>query len=182
MTEAWLQWGKAKKATWPFTPEVEREFPNLKDYAVTSEDDPGYNCIAFAAGDTTLYWDPEAVPEPGYYWPPGARRDDDDNEDVEALKRCFAELGYKECQDGKHEPGYRKVALYAAKIEDWTHAAVQQENGEWKSKLGRGFDIQHKPWNARSRPRTSQVAQRQPSSLGPGPLHDLYDRTVSVAL
>ena len=49
------------------------------------------------------------LPEPGYYWPPGALRDDDNN-DIEALMRCFAEIGYQECDNGDLEIGYEKIA------------------------------------------------------------------------
>jgi hypothetical protein len=39
----------------------------LTDYVITSPKDAAYNCIAFAAGDTTHKWDPGRLPEPGYY-------------------------------------------------------------------------------------------------------------------
>lgn len=83
------------------------------------------------------------LPEPGYYWPPGALRDDD-NDDIDALKRAFAQIGYQECPSGDLEPGYLKVALYAIREDDWLHAAVQEPNGEWSSKLGAGYDIRHR--------------------------------------
>ncbi len=115
----------------------------MKEYAVTSEADPRYNCVAFAAGDTALWWENLAVPEPGFYWPPGAILAGD-NQDIEALKRCFGAIGYEECAKGDLEEGYEKVALYAINKDDWTHAAVQQDNGDWCSKLGSGYDIRHK--------------------------------------
>ena len=65
---------------------VVRAFPNLKDYVVTSRQNPGHNCVAFAAGDTTLWWEPLKVPDPGFYWPPGAfRGNDNDGETCESL-------------------------------------------------------------------------------------------------
>jgi len=115
----------------------------LIDYVVTSPKDASYNCIAFAAGDTTRKWDPGMLPEPGYYWPPGALQDDD-KDDIDALKRAFAEIGYEECENGDFEPGCKKVAFYALKKDDWLHAAVQEQNGEWSSKLGVGYDVRHK--------------------------------------
>jgi len=84
-----------------------------------------------------------SVPEPGFHWPAGALRGND-NESVAALKRCFGELGYEECANGNLETGYKKVALYAIRQDDWTHAAVQDASGAWSSKLGDGFDIRHK--------------------------------------
>jgi hypothetical protein len=123
--------------------EHRRAFPNLKDsHEVTSDLDVKYNCIAFAAGDVTKVWDPNMLPEDGYHWPSAALRDND-NDDLEALKRCFAEVGYEECDNGNLESGYRKIALYAIKKSNWKHAAIQDENGKWKSKLGLGYDICH---------------------------------------
>jgi hypothetical protein len=115
----------------------------LKDHSVKSPKDTTYNCIAFAAGDTTRWWeDLLLIPDPGFYWPPGAHRDDDVGS-IEALKRCYATIGYEECTDGNLEPGYTKVALYAKTPEDYEHAVVLDENGTWYSKLGDGFDIHH---------------------------------------
>jgi hypothetical protein len=115
----------------------------LTDYVVTSWNDSGYNCVAFAAGDTTRWWEALANPEPGFFWPAEALRGDD-NGDIEALKRCFVTLGYEECGNGDLEAGFRKVALYAIDKEDYKHASIQERNGEWSSKLGDGFDIRHK--------------------------------------
>ncbi len=53
----------------------DREFPNLRAAGWTRTSEPAnYNCIAFAAGDTSRYW----WPNPFYpdasdsYWPDGA--------------------------------------------------------------------------------------------------------------
>jgi hypothetical protein len=58
--------------------------------------------------------------------------------------RAFAAIGYEERATGELEAGFQKVALYAVKTDDWLHAAVQEANGEWSSKLGSGYDIRHK--------------------------------------
>jgi hypothetical protein len=113
----------------------------LIDYIVTSPKDASYNCIAFAAGDTSRKWDPGMLPNPGYYWPPGALLDD--NDDIDALKRALAQIGFKECDNGDLEPGYQKVALYAISENDLLHAAVQEPSGAWSSKLGDSYDIRH---------------------------------------
>lgn len=114
----------------------------MTDYVVTSPKDAGTNCISFAAGDPLRKWDPGMLPSPGYYWPPEALQDD--NDDVVALKRAFSAIGYEECENGELEIGFQKVALYALKEDDWLHASLQEPNGEWSSKLGSGYDIRHK--------------------------------------
>jgi N-acetyl-anhydromuramyl-L-alanine amidase AmpD len=49
------------------------------------------------------------LPEPGYYWPPHAL--EDENDSIDALKRAFSELGYKDCENGDLEAGFQKVAI-----------------------------------------------------------------------
>lgn len=125
----------------------------MKEYAVTSSEADAYNCIAFAAGDTTRWWEP--LLEPGYYWPSGAYGEN--NYSVAALKRCFAEIGFEECSNGILEEGCTKVALYAIDADDYEHAALQEANGEWSSKLGRGFDIRHKTAECVCGPKYGQI-------------------------
>ncbi len=121
----------------------EQIFPNMTEYEVASPRDETYNCIAFAAGDTARKCDPNMLLQPGYYWPPGALRDDGNN-DISALKRVFAEIGYVECDHGDLQAGYQKVALYAVKEDSWQHAALQDATGNWLSKLGDEYDVSHK--------------------------------------
>lgn len=118
----------------------ENKFPNLAraGYRVTSSETPLYNCIAFAAGDSTQWWD-----LPPYHWP-GAIV----SEYIEGLESVFASLGYFRCQGGDLEPGYQKVALYVDSAGKWQHAARQSEDGEWESKLGPWEDIRHRTPNA----------------------------------
>ena len=65
-------------------------------------------------------------------------------ETIEAFVDAFWTLGYVPCEDGRHEPGYEKVALYAFDGTP-THAARQLTDGRWSSKLGRSVDIAHTP-------------------------------------
>jgi len=76
---------------------------------------------------------------PGYYWPPGVSREGG----VDALRSVFEGLGYEVCDSDSLEEGYQKVALYADATGSWTHAAKQEANGEWSSKLGSREDIRH---------------------------------------
>ena len=121
-------------------------FPNLRNEGFTVVDPPSdaYNCIAYAAGDTSQWWDHT----PRGYWPSFATR----SKRIESLREVFAGLGFEECEDDSLETGWQKVALY----EDhgaWQHASIQMTNGAWRSKMGRGPVIEH----------------RSPESLSGGP-------------
>lgn len=111
-------------------------FPYLRNEGFTIIDPPSerYNCIAYAAGDTSQWW----AHIPGGYWPPRATWSDS----VASLREVFSGLGYEQCDDSHIEDGYRKVALYETQGV-WTHAAVQMPNGAWRSKMGEGPVIEH---------------------------------------
>lgn len=106
---------------------------------MTSPQTPTYNCIAHAAGDQERWWDCPGFPVPGYYWPPSVRSGGESS----VLEECFKSLGYERCAGGDLEDGFEKVALYVDGDLEWTHAAKQESNGEWSSKLGKSFDIRH---------------------------------------
>lgn len=113
------------------------KFPKLKneDYNIVGDFSQQYNCIAYAAGDTSRRWDSQE----NYYWPDYATR----TSSIESLKQVFFGIGYEQCNDNKIENGYKKIALYELKG-CWTHAAIQMTNGYWRSKLGDGPIIEHK--------------------------------------
>jgi hypothetical protein len=119
-------------------PHLEGRFPNLASlgYVCTSEQDAGYNCIAWAAGDTSRNWD---CTRQGGYWPPGA----DPGETLGHLIGVFQLQGYAVCENGNLEPGFEKVALYADQDGEWQHVARQLPNGQWTSKIGELEDIAH---------------------------------------
>jgi hypothetical protein len=116
---------------------LEAYFPNLLDarFRETSPQDTFYNCIAFAAGDTSRKWWPNHAP--GAYWPV------DREETVANFEKAFETLGYKRCEDEHLEAGFEKVALYADRGGDPTHMARQLPSGFWTSKLGDLEDIEH---------------------------------------
>jgi hypothetical protein len=120
---------------------IEAVFPRQRGtaYRVTSPADRKYNCIAWAAGDTTQWWWPiqlDPLEKPS--WPPGVPR----LETLDAFREAFATLGYVVCDDDRCEAGYEKIALFALEGVP-KHAARQLTNGHWTSKLGRGEDIEH---------------------------------------
>ncbi len=120
---------------------IEQAFPGLRGtaYQVTSPQDDKYNCIAWAAGDTTDWWWPDEADNPdSAYWPPGAPR----AETLEAFRLAFATLGYVVCDHDHIEVGYEKIALFSqAGVPK--HAARQLLSGRWTSKLGPMEDIEH---------------------------------------
>ena len=112
------------------------DFPYLNDNncRVTSNNDPRYNCIAWAYGDNNRwFW-----PMKGRYWPANITRE----ETAEAFINLFAAIGYRCCDDQLFEPEYEKVAIYMLDDKP-THAARQLPSGKWTSKLGLDIDIEH---------------------------------------
>jgi hypothetical protein len=119
----------------------DHHFPNLRRIGFQRTSEPAYyNCIAYAAGDFQRRWWPgEYHPDwSDDYWPPNAPS----NESLEAFASALATVGYSRCPDDRLNAGFEKVALYA-KDGAITHAAVQQEDGAWRSKLGADEDIEH---------------------------------------
>jgi hypothetical protein len=127
---------------------IAKEIPTLRedDYEVTSQPSEDYNCIAWAAGDSSAWWSYL----PGYRWP-GTR-----SEDIESLVEVFTSLGYEECPVGDPEDGYEKVVLYAERGR-WTHASRLTPGGEWVSKLGVSVDIRHRSAASLTGPYYGQV-------------------------
>lgn len=111
-------------------------FPKLdsQNHRITSDETPRYNCVAWAANDSSRWWDPV----PGYYWPEGLPRD----ESVEAYVGLFRRLGFELCDNPEHEPGFEKIAVYG-KAGKFSHVARLLESGNWTSKLGTLEDIEH---------------------------------------
>lgn len=123
--------------------ELEEDCPALQrtTYAVTSNKDPKYNCVAFAVGDTSQWWEDVRIrgrQVKGYYWPPGA----ESSYTMEGWLRVFQIHGYVETEDRSLEIEYEKIAIYAnAGIPE--HVARQKASGVWTSKAGKGVDIEH---------------------------------------
>src|SRR4051812_39226186 len=88
------------------------------DYDVTSEPTDAYNCIAFAAGDESTWWDP--IDDEAYYWPEGAPR----AYTLDAYVRAFELSGFTRCEDDVLEEGTDKIAVYVAE-DGGVHAARQ---------------------------------------------------------
>lgn len=116
-------------------------FPGLANSAfhVTSAATKDYNCIAWAAGDSTHWWWPDPDPDnEAKYWPPEVAL----AESLDAFIAAFATLGYSPCPSEELEQGIEKIAFFAHG-EIPTHAARQLPSGRWTSKLGMREDIEH---------------------------------------
>lgn len=123
--------------------ELELDCPGLREspYQVASSRDPRYNCIAFAIGDLTHFWDDVRVGTrrvTGYYWPEEAGSADT----VAGWMSIFEIHGYEETEDSSFEPDYEKIAIYADPNGP-EHVARQKASGLWTSKMGKGVDIEH---------------------------------------
>ena len=119
---------------------LEVVFPGLvgQEFRITSPTDGSYNCIAWAAGDTTSWWWPHSD-ERKSHWPAEAPRE----RTLDAFRLAFVTLGYLSCDVEEWEEGYEKVALYVDERGLPTHAARQLPTGRWTSKLGQSEDIEH---------------------------------------
>lgn len=118
---------------------LERWFPKLRGaaYKITSPAQVDYNCVGWAAGDDSRWWEPDSFFQ--YYWPEDAPR----QYTLAAYAGAFQALGFEVCRDASLEAGIEKVALFSAPDGRSTHAARQLEDGTWTSKLGQLEDIQH---------------------------------------
>lgn len=128
--------------------ELEQCFPALTagNYELTSPKDEKYNCVAWAVGDTSNFWDDVSIKGyriKGYYWPQGVSADT-----LDGWKRVFELHGYSECNSNAFDSEFEKIAIYVDTDGNPSHVARQTETGEWTSKLGKGFDIRHKTLDA----------------------------------
>lgn len=116
-------------------------FPGLhtQDYNCTSPSSIAYNCIAWAADDTSAWWWPDDHSIGYGYWPSNVPRE----ETIEAFVAAYATLGYERCASSSDEQGFERIALYALPDGSPTHAARRLPDGFWTSQLGIFEDITH---------------------------------------
>ena len=124
-------------ATSRWTSLITGAFPNLarEGFQIIDQPSTRYNCIAYAAGDTSKWWEDTER----RYWPSHGSR----SAAIASLREVFVGLGYEQCDDSSIDDRYQKVALYETQGA-WTHTAVQMPNGAWRSKIGEGPVIEHR--------------------------------------
>lgn len=116
---------------------IVNKFLNLAkaDFRVTSPEDPGYNCVAWAFEDTSKWWEPH----PEAHWPADAP----DEVDVDSYIKLFERFGYQICNNPDLDDSFDKIAIYVDEDNCFSHIARQLSSGKWTSKLGDWEDIEH---------------------------------------
>ncbi len=124
--------GKKKQATL-----TSRYFPNSYEspFIITSVETDKYNCVAWSMLDIERWWDWEE----GAFWIEGIPK----NGELATFIHLFNKLDFEGCLDGECEPKYQKIALFSDDDIHCTHVARQLENGNWTSKLGVSYDVEH---------------------------------------
>jgi hypothetical protein len=114
-------------------------FPNSyqEPFIQTSQFDPSYNCIAWAANDSNRWYEPD--PDGDYFWPQEVPRE----YTIEAYIQLYQHIGYEPCDNGDFEVGYQKVAIFSSDMITASHAARQLNADHWTSKLGKDIDVSH---------------------------------------
>jgi hypothetical protein len=125
-----------------------RDFPDLteSEYTVKSRRTARFNCIAWAADDSSRYWWPD--PQYQVFWPSSAPHE----ETLIAFQMAYASIGYVPCDDGTLEDGFEKIAIFMD-ADGPTHAAWQKPDGSWSSKMGPLEDIVHQRLDRMAGPR-----------------------------
>lgn len=123
--------------------ELGHPFLREEGYTETSDATGRYNCIAWAIGDQTTWWESPGDDTPtmtfGQRWPEGIP-----NEDTVAAIIAFFQLHqFVRCDSGDLEPGIEKIAIYSTAGGSFQHVARQLACGHWTSKLGKWEDIRH---------------------------------------
>lgn len=119
--------------------DLEAYWPRLASdpYNITSRRSRKYNCVAWVAEDLTQWWEPED--RGGFFWPPGLPKGDFSLDNYLA---AFRTLGFERCADGTLTPDIEKIAVFIDESE-FTHVAIQLDDGWWSSKLGHFNDLSH---------------------------------------
>jgi hypothetical protein len=116
-------------------------------WEIRSERDRRYNCVAFALGDMTHWWQPppwNPMTRAAWYWPRGGPS----TGTLDDYVWLFEREGYERCADGLAESGFEKLVLYETADGERMHVARMDEEGKWFSKLGRSYDIEHETYES----------------------------------
>ena len=121
---------------------IQKIFPllaSVQDWKITSPVDYKYNCIAWAGIKDNIWWWPEKDLD-GIDWPFNLPYDTT----LDTFVKLFQHMNYETCNSHVFEKNFQKIAIYInTDTQQCTHAARQQLNGKWTSKLGPMWDIDH---------------------------------------
>lgn len=126
-------------------PQILAAFPRLNSdpyFKITSDSTFEYNCIAWAAVRSDVFWwpDPRIPYIDGVEWPFGLPL----NTSLSNFVTLYNHLGFQVCSTWKFEHRLQKIAIYInPATSEVTHAARQNFDGVWTSKLGPNHDISH---------------------------------------
>lgn len=101
-----------------------------------------YNCYAFAGCDERRRWVPRGDPDTTW-WPLSRETLAPGDLSIEMFVRSYEAVGFSVCESEAVEPEVDRIALFADSCGDVVHAARQNEDGSWTSKLGEWEDITH---------------------------------------
>ena len=101
-----------------------------------------YNCFAHAAGDERRRWSPRGDPDTSW-WPLERESVEPDDLSLAMFERAYEAIGFVACEAESVEPDVDRIALFATDDCDVVHAARQNDDGTWTSKLGAWEDITH---------------------------------------
>jgi hypothetical protein len=134
-----IWWGSDADPNW---------FPNMdqSNAHVIGSYDRGYNCAAFAMGDTERWWWPSGGYGTGCFWPDDVTNNPESMDSFDDLftdKIHGCALPDNPAQWNKVEPGFTRVAVYADSDGTPQHLARQTTSGTWISKMGGQPLIEH---------------------------------------
>lgn len=119
--------------------DVSNIFPSLAPSCLNSPPDASYNCIAWAANQTDVWWWPSPFILPGYYWPPDVPA----NTRLDSFYLAYKTLGYEVIREEDIDDFLHVIAIMGKDENNVCHAMKRLSDGRWSSKLGKSFDIIH---------------------------------------
>jgi len=113
-------------------------FPNSLEtpFIITSPEARKYNCIGWALESDLEWWEPDY--ENGVWF-----EDVDNERTIKNVEIVFQKFGFKVCEDETLEKGFLKIAVFSTDEIHFNHVARQLESGNWTSKIGVSFDVEH---------------------------------------
>ena len=126
------------------TKELHKLFPKIaaspSSAKSTSPIDRYYNCVAWALGDQSSWWEPFVGTFPLTHWPIERR-----GYGIQHYVEMFISQGFAVCDGPTQENGFDKIVLYVDANGKFLHVSKQTVDPKpgWGSKCGQKSDIWH---------------------------------------